>query len=195
MSNRLNMAEHQTILGLARLNWSRRRIAAELKIDRETVSRHLRTAAMEASVADPPDPNAAIPITGSTGIAVDNSDGGIPAAESNATNVMTGSTPPSTSGSSGRQSQCDPWRAIITAGVERGLTARRIWQDLSAEHGFERDYQSVQRFVRRLKEQAPLPFRRMECEPGEEAQVDFGKGCRSSVPKAGGRVRICFGSC
>lgn len=184
MSNRLNMAEHQTILGLARLNWSHRRIAAELKIDRETVSRHLRTAAMEASVADPPDPNATIPITGSTGlatggstgIAVDNSDGGNSVADSNATNVMTGSTPLSTSGSSGRQSQCEPWRAIIIAGVERGLTARRIWQDLSAEHGFERDYQSVQRFVRRLKDQAPLPFRRMECEPGEEAQVDFGKG-------------------
>ncbi len=106
MSNQLNMAEHQTILGLARLNWSHRRIAAELKIDRETVSRHLRTAAMEASVADPPDPNAAIPITGSTGlatggspgIAVDNADGGIPAADSNATNLIPGS--------SGRQSQC-----------------------------------------------------------------------------------------
>jgi hypothetical protein len=32
------------------------------------------------------------------------------------------------------------------------------------------------RFVRRLKRASQLPFRRMECEPGEEAQVDFGSG-------------------
>jgi len=61
-------------------------------------------------------------------------------------------------------------------GLERGLTARRIWQDLTADHGFKGDYQSVQRFVRNLREATPLPFRRMECEPGEEAQVDFGRG-------------------
>jgi IS30 family transposase len=44
MSNQLNMAEHHAIIGLARLNWSYRRIAAELGVDRETVSRHVRTA-------------------------------------------------------------------------------------------------------------------------------------------------------
>jgi hypothetical protein len=89
-------------------------------------------------------------------------------AEANATIVIAGSP--------GRQSRCEPWRAIIIQGLERGLTARRIWQDLRADHGFEGDYQSVQRFARRLNHGSPLPFRRMECGPGEEAQVDFGKG-------------------
>jgi transposase len=65
---------------------------------------------------------------------------------------------------------------VIVAGLERGLTAKRIWQDLKSEHGFGGDYQAVQRFVRRLKAASPLPFRRMESEPGAEAQVDFGKG-------------------
>ncbi len=32
------------------------------------------------------------------------------------------------------------------------------------------------RFVRRLGHARELPFRRLECEPGEEAQVDFGSG-------------------
>jgi len=36
MSNQLNMAEHHAIIGLARLNWSYRRIAAELGVDRES---------------------------------------------------------------------------------------------------------------------------------------------------------------
>ena len=174
MSNQLNMAEHHAIIGLARLNWSYRRIAAELGVDRETVSRHVRTAVIEPAGAGPPDSaggeasaNATIPITGS----VDTS-------EANAAIVITGSTEfvPTGRDSAGRQSQCEPWRAIIIQDLERGLTARRIWQDLRTDHGFEGDYQSVQRFVRRLNHCSPLPFRRMECGPGEEAQVDFGKG-------------------
>ena len=82
----------------------------------------------------------------------------------------------SITGFSGRHSHCEPWRAVITQGLEQGLTAKRIWQDLKADHGFDSDYQSVQRFVRRLSNRTPLPYRRMECEAGAEAQVDFGKG-------------------
>jgi hypothetical protein len=34
----------------------------------------------------------------------------------------------------------------------------------------------VRRFVRRQQAASPLAFRRMECEPGQELQVDFGQG-------------------
>ena len=34
----------------------------------------------------------------------------------------------------------------------------------------------MRRFVGRLGEGRPLPFRRMECAAGEEVQVDFGSG-------------------
>jgi transposase len=40
----------------------------------------------------------------------------------------------------------------------------------------ERFYHSVQRFVRQLLQTQPVPFVRMEVEPGMEAQVDFGQG-------------------
>ena len=60
MANRLKMAEHNAILGLARLGWSFRRIAAEVGVDRETVARHVK-----AARGDPPGSNAAISITGS----------------------------------------------------------------------------------------------------------------------------------
>src|SRR5439155_26782068 len=76
----------------------------------------------------------------------------------------------------GRPSDCEPWRATIQAKLDLGLSAQRIHQDLTAEHGFAGSYYSVRRFVRHLEETLELPFRRLECGPGEEAQVDFGCG-------------------
>lgn len=162
MANRLKMAEQQSILGLWRLGWSFRRIAAEVGVDRGTVSRHVRAAATGPPGAGPPDPNAAISIIG-------------PAAGVDP-NAAISITP------AGRRSGCEPLRSIVLAKLEQGLTAQRIWQDLKDEHGFGDGYQSVQRFVRRLRCIRPLPFRRMECAPGEEAQVDFGAGAPIIIP-------------
>jgi transposase len=65
---------------------------------------------------------------------------------------------------------------LIIAKLEQGLSATVIWQDLVAEHGFSSKYHSVRRYVQKLNRASPLPFRRMECEPGAEAQIDFGQG-------------------
>ena len=87
-----------------------------------------------------------------------------------------GSTPDPQPRGSGRASGCEPWRDLIRAKCDLGLTAQRIYQDLVADHGFAGSYYSVRRFVRRLEEAHDLPFRRIECDPGDEAQVDFGTG-------------------
>ena len=76
----------------------------------------------------------------------------------------------------GSVSQCEPFRQVILDKLELGLSAQRIHQDLLVEHGFAGSYYSVRRFVRRLGQSQPLPFRRMETAPGQEAQVDFGTG-------------------
>lgn len=198
MANRLKMAEHQAIIGLARLNWSYRRIAAELGVDRETVSRHVKASLREPPGVGPPDPNATISITGSDvpepeiGLMPGAIDGqgpnpnatisiiGCPASEPEANAAISIVGPKGLP--SGRRSSCDAWRAIILEKLDQGLTARRIWQDLKLEHGFTDSYQSVQRFVRRLRSSTPLPFRRMECEPGQEVQIDFGKGAPIVTP-------------
>jgi transposase len=60
--------------------------------------------------------------------------------------------------------------------LDAGLSAQRIYQDLVSEQKFTGGYDSVKRFVRQLDAAHPLPFRRMESEPGQEAQVDFGQG-------------------
>lgn len=199
MANQLGMAEQHTILVLARRGWSHRRIARELGIHRETVARYVGLSQAEAvPPRSPPDAisKPAISITGSEASAA--SDGGL-IAGSKDPEPHSGSLVPdvvfssstagddskpaiSITGSAGRGSLCAPYLDVILSKLEQGLSAQRIWQDLRSDHGFADSYQSVQRFVRKLQSRTPLPFRRMESAPGEEAQVDFGTGAPVIIP-------------
>jgi transposase len=172
MAKRLTMAEIDTILTLHKSRHSNREIAALLGVNRETVGKHLARAKAQnqpnAPTGNPGDgangyqPNAP---TGTEG------DGGTGAPTQ--PNAPTGSGSPSR----GLRSECEPFRASILAKIEQGLEAVRIHQDLLVEHGSGvPSYYSVRRFIARLRHKTPLPFRRMETEPGEEAQVDFGTG-------------------
>lgn len=87
----------------------------------------------------------------------------------------------------GPASTCEPLREVITAKLEQGLSARRIYQDICGEHAFTGSYYSVRRFVARLEAKTPLPVRRIETAAGEEAQVDFGTG--APVVDAAGKRR------
>jgi transposase len=163
MANRLKMAMVHSILSLHKQGWSGRRIARELSIDRETVSRYVQldqqsSATCEVGAGGIPKPaNAPIFDPGSSAIADQ-------------------SPLPIVPTSAGRRSDCEPWREVILAKRDQGLSARRICQDLVSEHAAEVSYDSVRRFMRRLGWTRPLPFRRIECAPGQEAQVDFGRG-------------------
>jgi transposase len=79
-------------------------------------------------------------------------------------------------GGSGPDSLCEPWKDKIEAGLAAGLSVQRVYQDLVAEHQFAGSYYSVRRFALRLEKKLALPFRRLEVEPGQELQVDFGQG-------------------
>ena len=146
MSNVLTVSLQATIYSLHDRGWSRRRIARELGIDRETVGRYLLLA------------KPAISTTGAEG---------------------TGEAKPAISIAGkgiGRKSQCEPLAEGIMAKVEVGLSAQRIYQDLVEEIGFTDSYQSVKRFVRKLRASQPERVWRLECQPGEELQLDFGLG-------------------
>lgn len=208
MANQLKMATVHSIQTLWQRGWSRRRIARTLGIHRETVGRYIRLAeaacatdnltAGSGSLAtrtydDPDHSKPATPhsdenatagnptagVSGAPSDACDDPD------EPNRPNPTAGSAEGSQGAGipSGPASRSEPFREVITAKLDEGLSAQRIWQDLVAEHGFDGSYQSVKRFVRRLKAATPLPFRRMECAPGAEAQVDFGTGAPVVTPE------------
>ena len=49
---------------------------------------------------------------------------------------------------------CEQFRELIELGLSRGRNAKAIWQDLVDSHGFTVGYQSVQRFVGKLRRAA-----------------------------------------
>jgi transposase len=73
-------------------------------------------------------------------------------------------------------SACDPHREWIEEQLRLGRNATAIYQDLVERFGFTHRYNSVKRFVRGLKKKDPQQYDRLEFLPGEEAQVDYGKG-------------------
>jgi transposase len=148
-----------TITTLKQNGWSIRRIARDLGIDRQTVRRYIR---LEQS--DPKPPTKAPSGSDETSKPPTNAP----------TGSETGSDIP-VSRLPGVTSKCEPYRKVIEAKFDIGLNAQRIYQDLVTEHGYTDSYYSVRRFVNRLSSNDRcLPFRRMECDPGQEAQVDFG---------------------
>jgi transposase len=73
-------------------------------------------------------------------------------------------------------SACEVYREWIESQVQLGRNAVSIYQDLVELHGFRHRYNSVKRFVAKLRACEPERFDVLEFPPGEEAQVDFGLG-------------------
>jgi len=168
MVNELKVANVLSIKTLHAQGWSQQRIACELGVNRETVARHLKESSKQVqSPSGPDDSKPAKALTGSEPIA----------------EVSKPATAPPGSGS-----LCEPFRESVKAKIEQGLSAQRIFQDLVIEHGFCGKYHSVRRYVAKLKGSTPLPFRRIEVAPGEEAQIDFGTGA-PIINDDGGRRR------
>ncbi len=162
MVHQLGMAKSLAISNLRASGLSERKIAEALRVSRNAVRRHL-----------------AAEISNDTKAQTGSAQTGDPS--SNDTKAQTGSVDESTITAKGTsRSQCEPYREVIVAKLERGLSSQRIFQDLVEEHDYAGKYWSVYRYVHKLGHATPLPFRRMEVEPGAEMQVDFGAGARTT---------------
>ena len=160
MSNVLKVNHQEAIRSLHEKRWSNRRIARELGINRRTVSRYTSKCATISTAGSEAATEAKCAIS-TAGISAD--------AEPKCAISTTGNW-------AGRKSQCEPMAERIAVKVEHGLSAQRIYQDLVEEAGFAGSYESVKRYVGRMKATQPGRVWRMECQPGEEMQVDFGLG-------------------
>src|ERR1700689_4804046 len=159
MGNVLSREKLEQVIALGRLGWSLRRIEQATGVRRETAGDYLR----------------------SVGIALRSPGGwGHRGPSKPAIEVTTGSELGKTSSkpdAGGSDSDCQPYAELIALELERGRNATGIWQDLVDSHGFAGGYQSVKRYVRKLRG-ATSPEARVviQTQPGEECQVDYGTG-------------------
>ncbi len=161
-----------------RSGWSNRNIARQLGVHRETVGRHIRLSGGDPAVPGSDSKPASAPL-GSTVLAAGGSTvlaagGSTVLAAGGSTVLAAGGSESAPTGLSGAPigsvSTASPWREVIVQKLEAGLTAQRIYQDISSDHGYAGSYYSVRRFIKKLSAAAPAPFRRMECEPGAECR-------------------------
>ena len=195
MSNFLKVSMKENIQQLSRQGLSIRRIAHYLNLNRRTVSKYIR-----GEVTSPVSCSTKVPL-GSVGSKCTSPEG-VPLGSVGSKCTSSGEVPLGSVGSKctslgevplgsecsnslgssempiflGVQSACAPYSSLIARAVETGLSAQRIYQDLYYEYGFTGSYDSVKRFVRKLKVKRELPFRRVETSFGEEAQADYVSG-------------------
>jgi transposase len=188
MANRIQVSLSQNIVELYNRGWKKLRIARKLEVDTKTVRRYIRLHTAKSLL--PPAGNVSksplLPLgSDSKSLLPPAGDPATPAAPEESKSLLlplgdlSAAAPNSLlppTGSSGRESQCLPHKARIETALEAGLSAQRIYQDLVTEEAFRGGYDAVKRFVRQCRRSDPRRFQRFESPPGEEAQIDFGRG-------------------
>ena len=187
MGNVLEKSKREQVISLGRLGWSLRRIEEATGVRRETAGGYLRLAGIalrrpggwgHGSPAKP-----AIEVT--TGFL-----GCKPALNSKpAIEVTTGfllAKTPSEPTDKRSGSGSEAYRELIELELSHGRNAMGIWQDLVDRHGFTGGYQTVKRFVRKLRGSVwPEARVIIETRLGEECQVDYGTGPMVRDPDSG----------
>ncbi len=179
MANVLDSKKQQQILALGRLGWTLRRIEQETGVRRETASRYLKQAGI--AVRSPgrwghPTAKAAI------GVITDSAPDSKAAIE-----VITESAAIAVPRHNPSASACEPHRDMVEQAIAVGRGSKAIWEDLVDDAGFTHSYQSVRRFVQKLRGERVIEAHPViETAPGEEGQVDYGgDGPMVRDPKTG----------
>src|SRR5215831_15339323 len=192
MSNVLSEQAKQQVIALGRLGWSLRRIQQETGVRRETASVYLKAAGVQVPPPGRRKQREAKPaISVTTGSRAElASPNPNPNPENLANKGKAKTAKPAIEVTTGfgvelsglesknrapTASACESFREAIELGLSRGRNAMAIWQDLVADTGFCGSYQTVKRFVRKLRGNQPAQARAVILTaPGEEAQVDYG---------------------
>lgn len=140
MGNVLRMEKLQQIQALTRLGWTNRAISREIDVDRDTVSKYRRHNENVPKVPTDSDPanGQNPPKVPADFLSVENQ---------NPPEVPTDlpAAPPTNSGA------LQPYTDMVRSFFLQRLTAQRIYQDLVEQHGYKGSYDSVKRYVRKLR--------------------------------------------
>jgi transposase len=184
MSNVLSEEKKQQVIALGKLGWPLRRIENATGVRRETAGAYLKAAGI--TVDGPGRRSSAKP---AIRVATDSGDSKPANAEGVTTDfIRPFSEKPAIQLPAPKlsTSDCEPFREVIELGLSRGRNAMAIWQDMVTDHGFSGAYNTVKRFVRKLRgAKQPEAFGIILTEPGEEAQVDYGTGPMVRDPQTG----------
>ena len=170
MANKLKVETQQAVIQLARQKWGIRQIARKLGISRNSVRSYIRACQADGAgltASESPPPSSPSP---PTEVQTD------PLSTTGSSALTSQLDPLSTTGATGRKGLCAEHAGLILGKLDQGLSVQRIYQDLKVEIGFEGSYSSVKRCAGKLRQSHPELIHRIEVQPGEEAQVDFGAG-------------------
>jgi transposase len=185
VSNVLSDEKKKQVIALGQLGWPLRRIEKATGVRRETATGYLKAAGI--AVRPPGGWGRLPPTKPANNPTTDSEPDSKPANEvTTDSTAISGLPGTDVEGSPGPSSACDPYREAIELGLSRGRNAMAIWQDLVDQHGFAGGYQSVKRFVRKLRGvQSPEARAVILTKAGEESQVDYGTGPMVRDPHSG----------
>ncbi|MCG2777342.1 MAG: IS21 family transposase [Desulfobacterales bacterium] len=169
--NVLKPQKQNDLRALVRAGYSFREIERRLGIRRETVSRYAKAADIWPSEESKP---ATV-----ERVATEKSGQTEPAEQPKSNQSL------AAEGFKQSISACAVHHQWIDEQVRLGRNAVSIYQDLVERFAFVHKYNSVKRYVRRLKKVEPKQYDRLEFLPGEEAQVDYGQGALTHYPRTG----------
>ena len=169
MSNVLSDDKQKQVIALGQLGWTLRCIEKQTGIRRETAAGYLRSAGLPVRPLGrwgrlpPPDSKPAKEVPTDLGAELKGKGAAEPANGAEVTidpappkpanhagQVTTDSTPPRPSRSPSA-SACLPYHELIEASLAKGRNAMAIWQDLVDQSAFSGAYESVKRYVRKLR--------------------------------------------
>jgi hypothetical protein len=187
MSNVLSEEKKQQVIALGKLGWTLRRIEQATGVRRETAGAYLKAAGIGVRLPGGWGRRAAA--KPANGVITDSGD----SKPANEAGVITDfirpfseKQPLALPPAKPSVSACEPYRETIEQGLNQGRNAMAIWQDLVTAHGFSGGYQTVQRFVRKLRgASGPEAVGIIQTAPGEECQVDYGAGPMVRDPQSG----------
>jgi len=179
MANRIKMVHKELMFSLFKQGWSDRKIHNSIGLHRKTISRYRREWLLcqkkkKSSTADSQTFSSCENLPANS---VQNAPPGqnkVPT--EGVVHFEVPTDPESGDKKYPSKSKAACYHDEINHKLQNGQHAVSIYQDLVCEQQYNGSYDSIKRYVRKLKNKAPDLYARIETPAGDEAQVDFGLG-------------------